>query len=100
VTADLETGARDALVLAIHEAVANGVEHASGSPVRVEGRVENGALLFEIKTKGSWQLSQGAADQVLAERGRGLTLMRGLTEQLEVLVDDESVTIRLRPSQA
>ena len=88
---------QDALVLAVHEAVANGLEHGSGSLVRVEGSVDNGGPVVEITTKGLWVAKHGA-DEVLAERGRGLTLMRGLTDGPEVLVDDECVTIRLRPS--
>ena len=84
-------------MLAVHEAVANGVEHGSDSLVRVEGSANNGGLVVEVKTKGLWASNDEAID-VLAEGGRGLTLMRGLTDDLEVLVDDECVTIRLRPS--
>lgn len=84
-------------MLAVHEAVANGVEHGSGSPVRIEGSVDNGGLVVEVITKGLW-VAKPEGDELLAERGRGLTLMRGLTDELEVLVDGECVTIRLRPS--
>jgi anti-sigma regulatory factor (Ser/Thr protein kinase) len=89
---------QDALVLAVHEAVANGVEHGSGSPVRVEGGVDNGGLVVEVTTRELW-VAKHQGDEAFAERGRGLTLMRGLTDELEVLVDDECVTIRLRPSR-
>jgi hypothetical protein len=37
-------------------------------------------------------------DGALAERGRGLALKRGLSDELEVFVDDGCVTIRLRRS--
>jgi anti-sigma regulatory factor (Ser/Thr protein kinase) len=96
-TAELGSGAVDALVLAVHEAVANGIEHGSGSPVRVEGSVEDGDLVVEITSRGSWNAGSDG-DGPLAERGRGLALMRALTE-MELLVDDGCVTIRLRPSQ-
>ena len=94
--ADIGHVAQDALVLAVHEAVANGIEHGSGSPVRVQGSVENGDLVVEITTNGSWEPS--ASKDTLAERGRGLALMRGLTE-LQLLVDNDCVVIRLRPPQ-
>ena len=95
-TADLESGAEDALVLAVHEAVANGIEHGRDSPVRVEGSATDGGLVVEVTTKGSWDFGS-TEDGALAQRGRGLTLMRRLTEELELLVDDGNVTIRLRP---
>ncbi len=96
-TCELGSRAADALVLAVHEAVANGIEHGSGSPVRVEGSAQDGDLVVEITTKGSWKPgSEG--DGAFAERGRGLALMRALTE-FELLNDGCCVTIRLRPSQ-
>lgn len=95
--AQLEPGVQDALVLAVHEAVANGVEHAGGSPVQIEGRVDSGGVIVEITSKGLWASNQ-EAHELLAERGRGLALMRGLTDELNVFVGD-CVTIRLRPSQ-
>ena len=97
-TADLESGAQDAFVLAAHEAVANGIEHGDGSPVRVEGSAEDGDLVLEIRSTGSWG-SGSPGDGALARRGRGLALMRRLTDELELLVDDGCVTIRLRPTQ-
>jgi anti-sigma regulatory factor (Ser/Thr protein kinase) len=96
-TADLESGAEDALVLAVHEAVANGIEHGSGSPIRVEGSADDGDLVVEVTTNGSWD-PRSTEDGALAQHGRGLTLMRRLTDKLELLVDDGCVTIRLRPS--
>jgi anti-sigma regulatory factor (Ser/Thr protein kinase) len=95
-TAELESRAENALVLAAHEAVANGVEHGSGSPIRVDGRPEDGGLVIEITTEGSWE-PESNDDGVLAEGGRGLALMRGLVD-LELQIDDGCVRIRLRPS--
>jgi anti-sigma regulatory factor (Ser/Thr protein kinase) len=91
----LARGAEDALVLAVHEAVSNGVEHGSGEPVRVEGTLNDGRPVVEVTTKGSW-IATEEPDGALAERGRGLALMRALTD-LELQVDDGCVTIRLRP---
>ena len=85
-------------MLAVHEAVANGIEHGSGSPVCVEGSLANGDLVVEITTRGSWEPSPERGSP-LAERGRGLPLMRELTDELDLLVNHDCVTIRLRPSQ-
>lgn len=93
--ARLDTGAGDALVLAVHEAVANGMEHGSASSVVVEGRVEESDLVVEITTEGAWRMGPGS-HSLLDERGRGLALMRELTSGLDVLVDGERVTLRLR----
>ena len=93
--ARIDREVRDALVLAVHEAVANGFDHANGSPIRVEGSMDDGGLQVEITTRGPWVPSDEPAG-ALAEHGRGLALMRGLTDELDILVEDESVTIRLR----
>lgn len=83
-------------MLAVHEAVANGIDHGvSGEPVGVAARVENGDVMVEITTAGAWkEPSEGgsAGDS----RGRGLPLMRGLTNGLEILVSGEFVIVRLR----
>jgi len=96
-TAELGSGDADALLLAVHEAVANGIQHGSGSPVQVEGSAEDGDFVVKITTTGPWG-PQSNGDGELAERGRGLVLMRALAE-LELLVDDGCVTICLRPAQ-
>lgn len=88
---------QDALMLAVHEAVANGVEHGNGSRVLVDARVDDRGLVIEISTEGSWEPESRQSDP-LDERGRGLALMRGLTDELELLVDEDGVSIRLRPS--
>lgn len=83
-------------MLAVHEAVANGFEHGmSGTPVVVGGRVDDGVVIVEITTAGSWEASGegGLSDEL---RGRGLQLMRGLTNGVEIVPDGEFVTVRLR----
>jgi anti-sigma regulatory factor (Ser/Thr protein kinase) len=97
-TLSLARGVEDALVVAVHEAVSNGVEHGSGEPVRVEGTAMRRRPVVEVTTKGSW-IATEESDGALAERGRGLALMRALTD-LELQVVDGCVTIRLRPSQS
>lgn len=87
----IEAEARDAIVLATHEAVANGMEHAVRGLVRVTGCVENAVICLEVSSLGPW------ADQIHAlERGRGLALMRGLMSDVSVSGDSQHVTVRLR----
>ena len=90
----LAPDARNAVVLAVHEAVANGIEHGmSGEPVLVAARVEDGDVIVEITSAGSWEEPIGASRDL---RGRGLQLMRGLTTGFEIVPDGEFVTVRLR----
>jgi anti-sigma regulatory factor (Ser/Thr protein kinase) len=97
-TGQLPPTTQDALVLAVHEAVANGIEHANGSSVSVHGGLDDRGLIVDVTTRGPW-IANERDDVWLAERGRGLALMKGLTE-LEIVVSNESVTIRLRPSRS
>ena len=93
----LPDAAIDSLVLATHEAAANGIEHASsGSPVIVDARVENGQVILDVTTTGRWGAqSHGSQSD---ERGRGLGLIRGVVPDPEILLDGERVTVRLRTS--
>ena len=52
---------------------------------------------MEVTTKGSWIATEEPGG-ALAEPGRGLALMRALTD-LELQLDEACVTIRLSPSQ-
>ena len=95
-SAALPVEAREAVVLAVHEAVANGVEHGTpGSPVSVTARTEEGGVTVEIRTAGPWAEPHPSSSDV-DPGGRGLALMRSLTNGLEILVDEQFVTIRLR----
>jgi anti-sigma regulatory factor (Ser/Thr protein kinase) len=94
--ASLSSEDREALLLAVHEAVANGIDHgSSGEPVVVNARREDGHVIVEITTAGTWQEPVGGGFGS-DPRGRGLPLMRGLTNGLEILVDSDFVTVRLR----
>ncbi len=82
---------RDAVVLAVHEAAANGIEHANGR-VTVRGARDEDKLLLVVSNSGRWKES-GDAD---GPRGRGLMLMRALMSNLEVHVDPDATTVRMR----
>jgi serine phosphatase RsbU (regulator of sigma subunit)/anti-sigma regulatory factor (Ser/Thr protein kinase) len=82
----------DDLSLAAAEAAANAIEHAYGlEPGVVELRAwtENGKVILCISDFGNWRLPRGA------HRGRGLLLMEGLTDAVEVHRSDEGTTVEL-----
>lgn len=90
--ASLDDRTRDAILLATHEAAANAIEHGA-APVSVVGRLEPDVILIEVRSAGAWVAhAQKRSD----ERGRGLTLMRGLVSDLEVLAEEERTIVRLR----
>ena len=94
--APLANAQQDALVLAVHEAVANGMQHGDGdTPVVVEADVRNGDLVVEITTRGAWA-TEREREGLFDAGGRGLTLMRGLVNRVEIVGDGDSVTLRLR----
>ena len=82
---------RDAVVLAIHEAVANGIEHANGR-VTVRGALDEDKLFIVVSNSGRWR-GPKPADEA---RGRGLTLMRALMSNLEIRTNREGTTVRMR----
>ena len=84
--------ARDAILLAAHEAAANAIEHAA-APVTVVGRVEPDVILIEVTSAGRWA---ARPQQVSAERGRGIALMKGLLSDVEILAEEEQTIVRLR----
>ena len=83
---------RDAILLAAHEAAANGIEHG-GAPLSVEGRAEPDVILIEVKSAGRWAAHPRVRSD---ERGRGLDLMRGLVSEVEILAEEERTIVRLR----
>jgi serine phosphatase RsbU (regulator of sigma subunit)/anti-sigma regulatory factor (Ser/Thr protein kinase) len=83
----------DDLVLAGAEAAANAIEHAYGlAPGVVELRArptEDGGVKVAIRDFGTWRPARGT------HRGRGLQLMEGLTDDVDVTRSDEGTTIEL-----
>lgn len=90
-----EIGASDeqraAVVLAIHEAAANAIEHANGK-VTVRGARDSDRLLLVVSNTGRWS---GPKPNSIA-RGRGLKLMRALMSNVEIHVEPERTTVRMR----
>lgn len=84
--------ARNAILLAAHEAAANAIEHAA-APVTVVGRVEPDVILIEVTSAGRWAAHPRAISD---ERGRGIALMKGLLSDVEILAEKERTIVRLR----
>jgi serine/threonine-protein kinase RsbW len=90
------------VALAVHEAAANAVEHAyprgSGELV-VRARNDNGRLVVVVEDEGEWR-APSRTDQ----RGRGLTLMNGLMDAVEIAPSEAGsgtrVTLRRRVEHA
>jgi anti-sigma regulatory factor (Ser/Thr protein kinase) len=82
---------RNAVVLAIHEAAANAIEHANGR-VTVRGARDEDKLLLVVSNTGRWK------DRTFIDvgRGRGLSLMRALMSNLEIHTESDRTTIRMR----
>jgi anti-sigma regulatory factor (Ser/Thr protein kinase) len=92
-----EVGATQAqaedLSLATSEACANAIEHAYGpEPGILEVKASlspSGEALVAVRDYGSWRPPRGA------NRGRGLMLMEGLTDSVEVVREDDGTTVQL-----
>jgi serine phosphatase RsbU (regulator of sigma subunit) len=69
------------LVLVANEAVANAVEHAYGpgdALVHVRAELRDGSVCLAVRDHGRWRPARDVGG------GRGLTLIRGLTDELRV----------------
>jgi anti-sigma regulatory factor (Ser/Thr protein kinase) len=82
---------RDAIVLATHEAAANGIEHAA-SRVVIRGVRDEEKLLVVVSNGGRWR------GPPWDERGSGsgLAIIRGLMSKLDIHVGEGRTTLRMR----
>jgi anti-sigma regulatory factor (Ser/Thr protein kinase) len=82
------------MALAAHEAAANVVEHAyprRAGDVIVRARRDDGELLVVVHDEGNWR-SPSRTDQ----RGRGLTVMRSLVDEVVIVPSPSGTTVMLR----
>jgi anti-sigma regulatory factor (Ser/Thr protein kinase) len=83
----------DDMTLAAAEACANAIEHAYGlAPGVVQIRAwsaDGSAIKIAIRDFGHWRAPRGR------NRGRGLGLMQGLTDDVDVTRGDEGTTVEL-----
>jgi anti-anti-sigma factor len=80
------------LVLAVGEAVTNVIEHAytsTGGQVEVEATIREGLARIVVRDHGRWRPSRPG------EGGRGLLLMRGLMENVDVESGPGGTEVRL-----
>lgn len=85
----------DDLVLATHEALANVADHAypdGGGDAFVDAVCRGGEVLVVVRDRGRWRTP--AADP--GWRGRGLLIIRGLAEQVDVHHGDLGTTVAMR----
>ena len=69
------------ITVAVQEAAANAVEHAYApglAAFSVDAHNEEGAIIVTVTDRGRWREARGA------HRGRGLPLMEGLMESVDV----------------
>jgi serine phosphatase RsbU (regulator of sigma subunit)/anti-sigma regulatory factor (Ser/Thr protein kinase) len=81
------------IVVSVQEAAANAVEHAYApgqATYEVLGFYEDGAVVFEVRDRGTWREPRGQ------HRGRGLAMMRALMETVDVTQDKEGTRVVLR----
>ena len=82
----------DDLMLAAAEAAANSIEHAYGLQrgiFELCARPTDDGVLVSISDQGNWRAPRGT------NRGRGLLLMEGLTDAVEVIQGDGGTTVEL-----
>ena len=84
------------IVLVVNEACSNSAEHAyrgqDPGPMRVEGAVDDQHIHIRVADAGSWKTPP--ADP--GTRGRGLLLMRTLSEQVELEGTAHGTTVGMR----
>ena len=82
---------RDELVLAAHEAVANGIEHSNrGGNVRVRAEIDDRAVTVTVTSPGPWR-----EPKTRPGRGNGLMIVRGLTD-MDIDATAVSAHVRMR----
>ncbi len=87
------------IILATHEAAANAIEHATDpfGPGQVTAWLADRVLIVEIRDSGAWAAAPGSE-----ERGRGLSVIESLVDEVRISKNPRGTTLRLiyRPAQA
>ena len=81
------------LQVACHEACSNAIEHAyrfGENEFKVDAALADGEVAITITDRGSWR------PPVDNDRGRGLHLMRALTDAVELIPGENGTTVRMR----
>jgi PAS domain S-box-containing protein len=81
------------ITLTICEAAGNAIEHAYGpgdASFEVEAAFDNGDLVATVRDRGSWRTRRGA------HRGRGLRIIEGLMDDVEVRSEEGGTVVHMR----
>ena len=81
------------VILAISEAAGNAIEHAYGpgdASFRVQAVVEDRELVVVVRDSGRWREQRGE------NRGRGLSIIEGLMDEVELVREAHGTTVRMR----
>ncbi|HWM14494.1 MAG TPA: SpoIIE family protein phosphatase, partial [Gaiellaceae bacterium] len=81
------------VTLTVCEAAGNAIEHAYGpvdATFDVEISFQNGTLLAVVRDRGSWRERRGT------HRGRGLKIIEGLMDEVEVTSEPDGTVIKMR----
>jgi PAS domain S-box-containing protein len=81
------------VMLTVCEAAGNAIEHAYGpadASFDVEVSFESGTLVAVVRDRGSWRERRGT------HRGRGLKIIEGLMDDVEVKAEPDGTVIRMR----
>jgi PAS domain S-box-containing protein len=80
------------ITLTICEAAGNAIEHAYGpgdATFEIEASFENGTLVAVVRDRGSWRERRGA------HRGRGLKIIEGLMDDVQVSTKPDGTVIKM-----
>jgi anti-sigma regulatory factor (Ser/Thr protein kinase) len=85
--------ARDAVVLATHEAVVNAIEHGQAAETTITAAIDTDVVdILVTNSGGPW----AATDHVTEERGRGIGLIKGLMTETAIHNDGRKTTAIMR----
>lgn len=90
---------QDEILLAVGEAVTNAIEHGSGCEARktvaIEAFLRRDAVSISVSDSGRW-VGDSSASRRSRRRGRGLTLISGLADQVETVRTTGGTRVTLR----
>jgi PAS domain S-box-containing protein len=81
------------VTLTVCEAAGNAIEHAYGpadATFEVEAAFEEGQLLAMVRDSGSWR------ERRSQHRGRGLKIIKGLMDEVEIATENGGTVVRMR----
>ena len=80
-----------------NEAAANAIEHAYGpadAEFTLELGIDDGVVWATVSDAGSWRKPRGSGRD--GTRGRGLGIIEGLMDEVDVSRSDTGTTVRMR----